>query len=57
LNTISLSPRQVLFVSDVLEELKAADAAGMMTCQMVRDSTQRTGDFRTISSFDELIIE
>lgn len=57
LNTISLSPKQVLFVSDVIEELKAADAAGMMTCQMVRDSKQRTGDFRTISSFDELVLE
>ena len=57
LNTISLSPKQVLFVSDVIEELKAADAAGMMTCQMVRDSKPRTGDFRTISSFDELVIE
>lgn len=57
LNTISLSPKQVLFVSDVVEELKAAEAAGMMTCQMVRDSKQRTGDYRTINSFDELVID
>lgn len=57
LNTISLSPKQVLFVSDVVEELKAADAAGMLTYQMVRDPHQRTGKFRTISCFDELTVE
>lgn len=52
-----MTPRQVLFVSDVVEELKAADAAGMMTCQMVRYDNQRTGDFKQVASFDELIIE
>ncbi len=57
LNTVSLTPRQILFVSDVVEELKAAEAAGMMTCQMVRDENQRTGDFKQVSSFDELIID
>ncbi len=57
LNTISLSPKQVLFVSDVVEELKAAETVGMMTCQMVRNSQQRTSHFRQINSFDQLIIE
>ena len=36
---------------------RLTEAAGMMTCQMVRDSKQRTGEFRKISSFDELVIE
>ncbi|NMH66245.1 acireductone synthase [Shewanella salipaludis] len=57
LNTISLSPKQVLFVSDVVEELKAADAAGMLTCQMVRSPAQATGRFRQVKSFAELLIE
>ena len=52
-----LEPNTFSELSDVIEELKAADAAGMMTCQMVRDSKQRTGEFRKISSFDELLIE
>ncbi|WP_394129154.1 acireductone synthase [Shewanella maritima] len=53
-NTISLSPKQILFISDVIEELKAAEQAGLNTCQMVRDTNQRTAHFDTISSFDEL---
>ncbi|GIU47280.1 enolase-phosphatase E1 [Shewanella sairae] len=56
-NTISLSPKQILFVSDVLEELKAASEAGLNVVQMVRDDSQRTGDFRTINSFSELTID
>ncbi|MCL1051899.1 acireductone synthase [Shewanella abyssi] len=54
LNTISLSPKQILFVSDVLEELKAADEAGLNVMQMVRDDSQRTGDFKQISSFADI---
>ncbi|GGI90157.1 acireductone synthase [Shewanella gelidii] len=56
LNTVSMTPKQVLFVSDIVEELKAADAAGMQTCQMVRSSDQRTGDFKQVTSFDALKI-
>ncbi|MGS0730343.1 acireductone synthase, partial [Shewanella sp. 0m-11] len=49
--------KQILFVSDVLEELKAASEAGLKVVQMVRDDSQRTGDFRTITSFSELKID
>lgn len=54
INTISLAPKQVLFISDVVEELKAAEEAGMRTLQMVRSADQRTGNFKQISSFEEL---
>ncbi len=54
INTISLAPKQVLFISDVLEELKAAEQAGMRVMQMVRETTQRTGDYPQISNFKEL---
>ncbi|MFQ6372825.1 acireductone synthase [Shewanella sp. YIC-542] len=57
LNTISLTPKQVLFVSDLLGELKAAAAAGMQTCQMVRDSAVTTADFRIAHDFSELPID
>lgn len=36
---IRLSPATVLFLSDIGEELDAARAAGMQTCQLVRDAT------------------
>lgn len=57
INTISLTGKQILFVSDLLCELKAAQLAGMNVCQMVRDHHTPIGEFRTINSFDELIIE
>ncbi len=57
INTISLSPKQILFVSDMVDELKAAAAAGLITCQMVREAGQRTGDFRQVKSFAELTID
>ena len=41
----------------MIEELKAADAAGMMTCQMVRDSKQRTGEFVKSAASMSLLIE
>ena len=54
INTISLAPKQVLFISDVVEELKAAEEAGMRTMQMVRSQDQRTGSYKQIASFEEL---
>ncbi len=54
INTISLAPKQVLYISDVVEELKAAEEAGMRTMQMVRSSDQRTGNHKQITSFAEL---
>ncbi|QIR15981.1 acireductone synthase [Shewanella aestuarii] len=53
-NTISLKPKQMLFISDVIEELKAADAAGLLTAQMVRNPDQKTAKFKVITSFNEL---
>ncbi|QFU25027.1 acireductone synthase [Shewanella eurypsychrophilus] len=54
INTISLAPKQVLYISDVVEELKAAEEAGMRTMQMVRSNDQRTGSHKQITSFTEL---
>ncbi len=36
---IGVAPEQILFLSDIKEELAAAQAAGMQICQLVRDDT------------------
>lgn len=54
---LGLPPGDILFLSDVAEELDAAAAAGMRTCQLVRagDGTQASGrhagaaDFPTVA--------
>lgn len=51
-------PREILFVSDVLEELTAARDAGMQTVLAVRPGNrpvQRPESLEEISSFDELV--
>ncbi|MCH1925867.1 acireductone synthase [Shewanella sp. C32] len=57
INTISMAPKQVLFVSDLADELKAAQAAGMQTCQMLRDPAVSSGSFRHIRSFNDLQLD
>lgn len=54
LNTISLSPKQVLFISDRIEELKAADEAGLNVVYMKRFAEQADSNYRTVSNFSEL---
>lgn len=41
LQAIGLPGAEVLFLSDIAEELDAAQAAGMKTCQLVRDERTR----------------
>jgi enolase-phosphatase E1 len=53
---VSLPPVEILFLSDVEEELDAAAAAGMRTCQVVRadDGTQPSERHITAADFDEV---
>lgn len=46
-------PAQILFLSDVAEELDAADASGLMTCQLIRpqDGTVASGRHRQAADF------
>lgn len=44
---------EILFLSDVVEELNAARAAGMQTTQLVR-AGQTAGDHPTAKNFDEI---
>lgn len=55
---IGVAPRQILFVSDVGEELDAARAAGMATALAVRPGNRPAGgklDHEPIESFDEIV--
>jgi enolase-phosphatase E1 len=56
--TIGLPPADVLFVSDVLEELDAATAAGMRTALAARPGNAplaRDHGHRVVATFDDLI--
>lgn len=48
-------PEAILFLSDVIEELNAARAAGMQTTQLIREG-QAAGDHPTATTFDEINI-
>jgi len=47
---------EILFLSDVVEELDAARMAGMRTTQLVRDPDMLTGDHTLAHDFDEVVI-
>jgi len=46
----------VLFLSDVVEELDAAQRAGMQTLQLVREGTQPGNTHRCVTRFDEIAL-
>lgn len=53
--TIGIPPRQILFLSDIKEELDAARAAGMRTFWLVRDDgVEPRGDHPIARRFDEV---
>ncbi|SDI28320.1 acireductone synthase [Ferrimonas sediminum] len=54
INTISMWPNLILFVSDNLDELNAAKAAGLKTCQVVRSKDTRRGKHHVIDDFSQL---
>ncbi len=54
---IAIDARDILFLSDVAEELDAASEAGMQTCQLVRDDAVVVGTHRIARDFDDVIIE
>lgn len=56
---LGLPPGDVLFLSDVVAELDAAAAAGMLTVQLLRPGTAISPESRhpTAASFDEIAVE
>jgi len=54
---IGLPPQEILFLSDIGAELDAARAAGMQTCQLVRDGTLDTAaSHPQATDFDHVIL-
>lgn len=53
---LDLPAQTVLFLSDVVEELDAAEQAGMQTLQLVRKGTQAGHHHACVSRFDEIAI-
>lgn len=52
--SIGLPPGDILFLSDVAEELDAAAATGMQTMQLVRNDKVIRGSHRIAADFDEV---
>ena len=57
LEDIGLPAAEILFLSDVAEELDAAAAAGMQTFQLVRDEKVVPGSHRIAHDFDEVLLD
>lgn len=53
---IGLPAEQILFLSDIVEELDAAGDAGMQTIQLVRDTHVTTGSHLTAHDFDQIVL-
>lgn len=50
---LKLEPNQILFLSDIKEELEAADEAGLKTIQLVRNSISGEWD-TTVTTFSDI---
>lgn len=57
LQHIGAAGESVLFLSDVAEELDAAEEAGMHVLQLVRDDDVTRGRHRTVGSFSDIDLE
>ena len=53
-NLLKLDPVDILFLSDIKEELDAARTAGMKTIQLVRQNDVVIGDHKTAASLSEI---
>jgi enolase-phosphatase E1 len=54
--SIGLPAEQILFLSDIVEELDAARDAGMQTIQLVRDDNVITGSHVIAHDFDQIVL-
>lgn len=50
---LNISPSNILFLSDIQEELEAAEKAGFQTIQLVREGNKKTWK-RSVSNFNEI---
>lgn len=53
---LNLNPAEILFLSDIVEELQAADSKGFQTIQLVRPETKQNWN-TSVHSFEEITFE
>jgi enolase-phosphatase E1 len=53
---IGLAPPEILFLSDIREELDAARTAGMKTCLLTREGTDGGSDHPRARHFDDIVV-
>ncbi|OIN12415.1 acireductone synthase [Oceanisphaera psychrotolerans] len=51
---LALPAEQILFLSDIHQELDAAEAAGIQTCQLIRGEPDPDSHHRQVSRFDDI---
>lgn len=51
---IGIAPDELLFLSDIHQELDAAQAAGWHTCQLIRDEADAQSRHPQVSRFDHI---
>lgn len=52
-----LPPQDLLFLSDIGQELDAARLAGWHTCQLIRDDADDVSDHLQVNRFDQIALE
>ncbi|WP_413529064.1 acireductone synthase [Rahnella inusitata] len=52
-----LPPQDLLFLSDIRQELEAARLAGWHTCQLIRDDADDVSDHLQVNRFDQIALE
>ncbi|MFU2316198.1 acireductone synthase [Rahnella sp. PCH160] len=52
-----LPPADLLFLSDIRQELDAARLAGWHTCQLIRDDADELSDHLQVNRFDQIALE
>lgn len=53
---LGLPAADILFLSDVRQELDAAREAGWLTCQLIRDEPDEESDHKQVNRFDQVVI-
>lgn len=54
---LSIPPNQILFLSDIRQELDAANEAGWQTCQLIRGDADPTSCHSQVNRFDQIDLQ
>ncbi|WP_028469436.1 acireductone synthase [Neptunomonas japonica] len=55
-NALQQRPENILFLSDIVEELDAAQSAGMKTCLLAREELPENATHNVVSSFESISV-